>query len=95
MAIFLKKQKKNIENFLKDNKVSENNNLSPYSCFYTHRAYSLLQENLTRECIENNITEISETKKILNQLVKKHNYNSINTISQEPLYLRIKNGSKL
>jgi hypothetical protein len=29
--------KKNI----KDNKISENNDLSPYSCFYTDRAYSL------------------------------------------------------
>lgn len=68
---------------------------SQYSLFIEDKAYKLLLESLVRDCVEKNITEVLDGQKILNELVKRNNYNLINSISQEPPYLRFKNGNKV
>ena len=85
----LPKNKEHIEAVLMKHKISEID-IPKYEGFCKDRAYNLLRERLTRGCIENGITNINEAQKILDELVKTNNYKSVNTISQEPPYLRIK-----
>ena len=66
-----------------------------YLLFAEDRAYKLLLENLVRECVEKNVTEVVAGQKILDELVKRNNYHLINSISQEPPYLRFKNGNEV
>jgi len=87
-----------IEDMLKNNKIDvvEIKDMADnYAMFQFDASYRKLKENLTSECIAKSVTNIQEAQKIINELVKKNNYNSINPVSQEPPYLRFKNGNSV
>jgi hypothetical protein len=75
--------------------ITDEEKLCLTSEFSKDRAYYTLRDSLVRECIDKNITDVSEAQKILNELVKRNNYNLINPISKEPPYLRFKDGNNV
>jgi hypothetical protein len=91
------------DNYLKDYGLSKKENLNfstreeknVISNFERDSAYDTLQDNLVSECLDKNITDVSEAQKILDELVKKNNFHLANTISKEPPYLRFRDGNKV
>lgn len=94
---------KETDKHLKDYGLSKKENLNfstreeknVTSNFERDSAYDTLQDNLVSECLDKNITDVSEAQKILDELVKKNNFHLANTISKEPTYLRFRDRNKV
>ena len=62
--------------------------LSPQAKGKIERPYQWLQDRLVRTCVRENVTEINQAQRILNQEIHRYNYRQVHSTTQEVPYLR-------
>jgi hypothetical protein len=62
--------------------------LSPQAKGKVERPYGWLQDRLIRTCIRENVTDIKQAQKILNQELRRYNHRQIHSTTQEVPYAR-------
>jgi len=68
--------------------------LSPQAKGKVERPYGWLQDRLVRTCIRENVTDIKQAQKILNQELRRYNYRQVHSTTQEVPYIRFQNALK-
>jgi len=68
--------------------------LSPQAKGKIERPYQWLQDRLVRTCVRDNVTDIRQAQKILNQEIYRYNYRQIHSTTQEVPYFRLQNALK-
>jgi len=62
--------------------------LSPQAKGKIERPYGWLQDRLIRTCVRQDVTEIQQAQKILNQELRRYNHHQVHSTTQEIPYLR-------
>ncbi len=62
--------------------------LSPQAKGKVERPYGWLQDRLVRTCIRENVTDIKQAQKILNQELRRYNHRQVHSTTQEIPYFR-------
>jgi len=68
--------------------------LSPQAKGKIERPYQWLQDRLVRTCVRDNVTDIRQAQKILNQEIYRYNYRQTHSTTQEVPYFRFQNALK-
>ncbi len=68
--------------------------LSPQAKGKVERPYGWLQDRLVRTCIRENVTDIKQAQKILNQELHRYNYRQVHSTTQEVPSVRFQNALK-
>lgn len=68
--------------------------LSPQAKGKIERPYGWLQDRLVRTCVRENITNIRDAQRILNQEVHRYNYRQVHSTTQEIPYFRFQRALK-
>jgi len=68
--------------------------LSPQAKGKIERPYQWLQDRLVRTCVRENVSDIRQGQKILNQEVRRYNYRQVHSTTQEVPYFRLQRALK-
>ncbi len=68
--------------------------LSPQAKGKIERPYQWLQDRLVRTCVRDNVTDIKQAQKILNQEIYRYNYRQVHSTTREVPYFRFQNALK-
>jgi hypothetical protein len=68
--------------------------LSPQAKGKIERPFGWLQDRLVRTCVRENVTDIRDAQKILNQEVRRYNYRQVHSTTQEIPYSRFQKALK-
>ncbi len=71
-----------------DSNVKVTYALSPQAKGKVERPYGWLQDRLVRTCIRENVTDIKDAQKILNQELRRYNHRQVHSTTQEVPYVR-------
>ena len=79
---------------LEDCNVKVIHSLSPQARGKIERPYGWLQDHLIRTCVREDVTEIQQAQKILNQELRRYNYHQVHSTTQQIPYLRFQKALK-
>jgi hypothetical protein len=79
---------------LQDCNVTVTHSLSPQARGKIERPYGWLQDHLIRTCVREDVTEIKDAQRILNQELHQYNYRQVHSTTQEIPYLRFQKALK-
>jgi len=79
---------------LQDCNVEVIHSLSPQARGKIERPYGWLQDHLIRTCVREDVTEIQQAQKILNQELRRYNHHQVHSTTQEIPYLRFQRALK-
>jgi hypothetical protein len=79
---------------LRDCNVTVTHSLSPQARGKIERPYGWLQDHLIRTCVREDVTEIKDAQRILNQELHQYNYRQVHSTTQEIPYLRFQKALK-
>ena len=79
---------------LEDCQVKVTHSLSPQARGKIERPYGWLQDRLIRTCVRENVTEIHQAQRALNQEVHRYNYRQVHSTTQEIPYFRFQKALK-
>ncbi len=79
---------------LQDCNVEVIHSLSPQARGKIERPYGWLQDHLIRTCVREDVTQIQQAQRILNQELLKYNHHQVHSTTQEIPYLRFKRALK-
>ena len=79
---------------LEDCQVKVTHSLSPQARGKIERPYGWLQDRLIRTCVRENVTEIHQAQRALNQEVHRYNYRQVHSTTQEIPYSRFQKARK-
>jgi len=79
---------------LGDCNVKVIHSLSPQARGKIERPYGWLQDHLIRTCVREDVTEIQQAQKILNQELRRYNHHQVHSTTQEIPYLRFQRALK-
>jgi hypothetical protein len=68
--------------------------LSPQAKGKIERPYQWLQDRLVRTCVRENVSDIRQGQKILNQEIRRYNYRQVHSTTQEVPYFRLQRALK-
>jgi hypothetical protein len=74
--------------------VTVTHSLSPQARGKIERPYGWLQDHLIRTCVREDVTEIKDAQRILNQELHQYNYRQVHSTTQEIPYLRFQKALK-
>ena len=79
---------------LGDCNVKVIHSLSPQARGKIERPYGWLQDHLIRTCVREDVTEIQQAQRILNQELRRYNHHQVHSTTQEIPYLRFQRALK-
>lgn len=79
---------------LEDCNVKVIHSLSPQAKGKIERAYGWIQDRLIRTCVREDVTDINQAQRILQQEINRYNYHQVHTTTQEIPYLRFQRAFK-
>jgi hypothetical protein len=79
---------------LQDCNVEVIHSLSPQARGKIERPYGWLQDHLIRTCVREDVTQIQQAQRILNQELLRYNHHQVHSTTQEIPYLRFKRALK-
>ena len=79
---------------LQDCNVKVTHSLSPQARGKIERPYGWLQDRLIRTCVREDVTEIQDAQKLLNQELHRYNYRQVHSTTQEIPYFRFQKALK-
>ena len=79
---------------LEDCQIKVTHSLSPQARGKIERPYGWLQDRLIRTCVRENVTEIHQAQRALNQEVHRYNYRQVHSTTQEIPYSRFQKARK-
>jgi len=79
---------------LQDCNVEVIHSLSPQARGKIERPYGWLQDHLIRTCVREDVTQIQQAQKILNQELLRYNHHQVHSTTQEIPYLRFQRALK-
>jgi hypothetical protein len=79
---------------LQDCNVEVIHSLSPQARGKIERPYGWLQDHLIRTCVREDVTQIQQAQKILNQELRRYNHHQVHSTTQEIPYLRFQRALK-
>ena len=79
---------------LEDCNVKVIHSLSPQARGKIERPYGWLQDHLIRTCVREDVTEIQQAQKILNQELRRYNHHQVHSTTKEIPYLRFQRALK-
>jgi len=79
---------------LEDCNVKVIHSLSPQARGKIERPYGWLQDHLIRTCVREDVTEIQQAQRILNQELRRYNHHQVHSTTQEIPYLRFQRALK-
>lgn len=79
---------------LEDCNVKVIHSLSPQARGKIERPYGWLQDRLVRTCVREDITDIQQAQRILNQELRRYNHHQVHSTTQEIPYLRFQRALK-
>jgi hypothetical protein len=79
---------------LEDCQVKVTHSLSPQVRGKIERPYGWLQDRLIRTCVREEVTEIQQAQRVLNQELHRYNYRQIHSTTQEIPYFRFQKALK-
>jgi len=79
---------------LQDCNVKVTHSLSPQARGKIERPYGWLQDRLIRTCVREDITEIKQAQRVLNQELHRYNHQQVHSTTQEIPYLRFQRALK-
>lgn len=79
---------------LEDCQVKVTHSLSPQARGKIERPYGWLQDRLIRTCVREEITEIRQAQRVLNQELNRYNYRQVHSTTQEIPYFRFQKALK-
>ena len=68
--------------------------MSPQAKGKIERPYQWLQDRLVRTCVRENVSDIRQGQKILNQEIRRYNYRQVHSTTQEVPYFRLQRALK-
>jgi hypothetical protein len=68
--------------------------LSPQAKGKIERPYQWLQDRLVRTCVRENVSDIKQAQKILNQEIRRYNFRQVHSTTQEVPYFRLQRALK-
>jgi len=74
--------------------VKVTHSLSPQARGKIERPYGWLQDRLIRTCVREDVTEIQQAQRILNQELRRYNHHQVHSTTQEIPYLRFQRALK-
>jgi hypothetical protein len=79
---------------LEDCQVKVTHSLSPQARGKIERPYGWLQDRLIRTCVREEVTEIQQAQRVLNQELHRYNYRQVHSTTQEIPYFRFQKALK-
>jgi hypothetical protein len=79
---------------LEDCNVKVIHSLSPQARGKIERPYGWLQDHLIRTCVREDVTEIQQAQRILNQELRRYNHHQVHSTTQEIPYFRFQRALK-
>lgn len=79
---------------LEDCNVKVIHSLSPQARGKIERPYGWLQDRLVRTCVREDVTDIQQAQRILNQELRRYNHHQVHSTTQEIPYLRFQRALK-
>jgi hypothetical protein len=79
---------------LQDCNVEVIHSLSPQARGKIERPYGWLQDHLIRTCVREDVTQIQQAQRILNQELQRYNHHQVHSTTQEIPYLRFQRALK-
>ena len=79
---------------LGDCNVEVIHSLSPQARGKIERPYGWLQDHLIRTCVREDVTEIQQAQRVLNQELRRYNHHQVHSTTQEIPYLRFQRALK-
>jgi hypothetical protein len=79
---------------LQDCNVKVTHSLSPQARGKIERPYGWLQDRLIRTCVREDVTQIQDAQKLLNQELHRYNYRQVHSTTQEIPYFRFQKALK-
>jgi transposase len=79
---------------LVDCNVEVIHSLSPQARGKIERPYGWLQDHLIRTCVREDVTEIQQAQRVLNQELRRYNHHQVHSTTQEIPYLRFQRALK-
>jgi hypothetical protein len=79
---------------LEDCNVKVIHSLSPQARGKIERPYGWLQDHLIRTCVREDVTEIQQAQRILNQELRRYNHHQVHSTTKEIPYLRFQRALK-
>jgi hypothetical protein len=79
---------------LQDCNVEVIHSLSPQARGKIERPYGWLQDHLIRTCVREDVTDIEQAQRVLNQELRRYNHHQVHSTTQEIPYLRFQRALK-